>query len=427
MREFLLHRIWREQRLLPLSLITTSGESLQVLDAGTANTGSGPDFYLARIRINNQLWSGHVELHISASDWYVHRHHLDVRYNTVILHVVWSADTEVKRKDGTKIPTLDLSRYLSTGDILKAPESSSPSGSRSILCSSHLRTVPHHLVHSWIEELYQERIEQKSAEILQWTGRSSHFWDHVFFKALLKGFGLNRNGEAFASLSDAIPFQVLRRVCRDLAAMESLLFGLSGLLDQAGEAGDYTSTLKREYNFLKTKFKLNSDGCQHPEFFSLRPSNFPTIRLSQLAVLYHKRPDIFEQVRMATTLNDVRALLKTETSPYWHTHYTFGASCTPVSRKTTIRFTDLLILNSVIPVLLAFSRKTGKTGTAEYLHWAREINAEDNRVVRLFRREGIRAKNARESQALLELYKRYCRKNKCLQCRWGTYLLYGKC
>ncbi|GGD44119.1 hypothetical protein GCM10011361_08880 [Muriicola marianensis] len=233
-------------------MFTTSGDSLQVLAAGFLNTGSGPDFHHARIRIDDQLWSGHVELHIRASDWYLHDHHLDEAYNTVILHVVWCADAEVRRKDGTHIPTLDLSRYISSGEILKAPRVDRPLGTQGILCSSLLHSVPLQLVHSWKEELYGERVWQKSEQILRWKSRSAHFWDHLFFKALLKGFGLNLNGEAFASLANAISYRVLRRVRSDITSLESLLFGLCGLLERAGEVDNYSGALLREYRYLKS-------------------------------------------------------------------------------------------------------------------------------------------------------------------------------
>lgn len=409
-----------------IPLFTTSGETLQVLAAGKPNSGSGPDFHFSKLRIADHLWSGHVEIHLHASDWYLHKHHLDKAYNAVILHVVWKADAEARREDGTFIPTLALSDYVSEQEVFKIAAALGQSADNRLLCSTHLNKIPEHLKHSWMEDLFEERLNGRSNEFLHWAEDTSDHWDEVFYRALLRGFGLNRNGEAFASLATALPFQVLLKVRTDLLALESLFFGLSGLLERIRFPDEYSQALIREYAFLKTKFKLSSDACQTPVFFALRPANFPTVRLSQIAVLLHRSPNLFDRITRVESLADLRVLMKTNTSSYWKTHYSFGRGCVFTLRETSARFTDLLILNTVAPLLWAYRRKTGKTGCPPVWKWIGAIRAENNRVTRLFNKEGIPVRNAVGSQALLELHNNYCCKNKCLQCRWGRYLLYGK-
>ena len=182
----------------------------------------------------------------------------------------------------------------------------------------------------------------------------------------------------------------------------------------------------KAYSYQKTKFRLESYACHQPEFFSLRPGNFPTLRLSQLANLYHRHSALFYRIRRSDSLADLRSVLRTSASPFWETHFTFGRLCVKRSCETSTRFTDLLLLNVVLPVLIAYGKSTGASALEKAQLWARQIRVEDNAVIRLFKKEGIPVENALASQALLQLHKAYCQKNKCLQCPWGHHLLYGK-
>jgi hypothetical protein len=426
MREFVLHNLWKSQEFLLPPLFTIGGEPIHILATGAPNYGSGPDFFYSRIQIGDHLWSGHVEIHVRASDWNLHNHNLDVAYNSVILHVVWLADTEVRREDGTVIPTLQLSDFISEQE-LASTSYSRPSGvSKGLPCRSLLFKVPGELRKSWMSDLYRQRLREKSEEVIQWAEDSSHDWEQVLFRALLKGFGLNMNGQVFLSLSAALPFRVVRKIRSDLSALESLFFGLSGLLNKIRCKDEYTKNLIREYEYLRSKYDLCPEVCQQPLFFALRPGNFPTIRLSQLAVLYHRNPALFDRVRTSTSLSEIRSLLQTWASPYWENHFTFGKSCSIRKRKTTGHFTDLLILNAVIPLLYAFGQSRGRPSGMALKDWAITLKPEKNRITRMFEMEGVPACNALESQALIQLHNKFCQKNKCLHCRWGIYLLYGK-
>lgn len=82
------------------------------MELGTHNLLTGPDFFNAKIRINDQLCAGNVEIHIQSYDWYRHNHEKDPNYNNVILHVVWEDDIPVLRSNGSLVPTLELKEYI---------------------------------------------------------------------------------------------------------------------------------------------------------------------------------------------------------------------------------------------------------------------------------------------------------------------------
>ena len=108
MTEDFLHYLWRFKKFNTLSLKTTSGEPVVILQGGMVNTDAGPDFSDARISIGEQLWAGNVEIHIRSSDWDRHAHQKDKAYTNVILHVVYEHDSEIKNANGHILPTLQL-------------------------------------------------------------------------------------------------------------------------------------------------------------------------------------------------------------------------------------------------------------------------------------------------------------------------------
>ena len=92
MKEDFLHYLWRFQKLGALPSQATSGAEVAVVSPGVMNSCGGPDFLNAKIWIDDTLWAGDVEIHLGASSWFEHQHHLDSNYDAVIIHVVWEDD-----------------------------------------------------------------------------------------------------------------------------------------------------------------------------------------------------------------------------------------------------------------------------------------------------------------------------------------------
>lgn len=85
--EQLLHYVWKH-KIFPLKeLKTTTGQQVEVIDTGLANTDAGPDFFNAKLKLDGVLWIGNIEIHERSSDWFKHGHHADAGYNSVILHI----------------------------------------------------------------------------------------------------------------------------------------------------------------------------------------------------------------------------------------------------------------------------------------------------------------------------------------------------
>ncbi|WP_024768899.1 DUF2851 family protein [Aquimarina macrocephali] len=426
MTEDFLQYLWKYKKFGFVDLKTTRHEELILQQVGTHNIeNSGPDFFNARLIIQGQQWAGNVEVHIRSSDWYVHNHENDPAYDNVILHVVWEDDIEVYRKNNSIIPTLQLKEYVREELMIGYKKLFNKSAQQWIGCDKQLPEVSGFMLSNWQERLYLERLEKKSTLILKLLKDSANNWEAVLFKLLSKNFGLKTNGAAFLSLANSIDFTVLRKCTDHLEELEALFFGQAGLLENDIKE-PYFNTLKNEYQFLKNKFKLNAKGVEPLHFFRLRPPNFPTIRLSQLAMLYFKNYQLFSKVINSNTIDDFYTLFSIETSEFWKNHYTFEKESKTSKKKLTKSFIDLLLINTIIPIKFVYARSIGQNPEEDIFELISKLPFEKNSIISNFMDLKVPIENAMHSQAMIQLKNTYCDQKACLKCAIGNYLLNGE-
>lgn len=424
MREEFLHYLWRYKKIQLNNLQTVEKEPIVIEDFGQYNQNSGPDFFNARIRIAEQLWAGNVEIHIKSSDWYIHNHEQDRAYDNVILHVVWEYDTPILRKTNHAIPTLELQQFVAKQDLDNYHRLFSNSQTW-INCEDDFPKTDSFLINNWLERLYFERLEAKSETIKVFLEESKHDWEAVLFKMLTKNFGLKVNSDSFLSLASSVPFSVIRKLRADALQLEALFLGQAGILEVESEDG-YFLQLKREYAFISRKFELSHAGVTPVQYFRLRPSNFPTIRLSQLANLLHKEPNLFSKIIQLYTLDDFYALFSVSTSSYWDDHFMFGTPSRKTKKRLTKNFINLLLLNTIIPFKFAHAQYMDQQKDDMLLALIQSIPSEANSIIEKFDSLKKVSVSALQSQGLLQLKRRYCDTNKCLQCAIGNALLNRK-
>ena len=420
MKEDFLHYVWQYKKFDFSNLTTVAGELLTITNSGSYLQQAGPDFFNAQIVINNQKWAGNIEIHIKSSDWYLHHHEKDSNYDSVVLHVVWEHDSPIFRKDNTEIPTLELKKFV-PNDILENYNSLTSPKSW-INCENQIATVDNFIVTNWRERLFFERLERKAIPIAQFLLDTENDWEAVLFCVLAKNFGLNTNGEIFLKIAKSIPFSVVRKESFEVENLESVLFGMADLFP--GEVQDnYTKALKSRFEYISQKHQLKKIIVEPVQFFKHRPDNFPTIRLAQLALLYHKEQNLFSKIIAATTLNELYQLFEISTSDYWCSHYQFDKVSPKRQKRFSKSFIDLLVLNTIAPLQFAYAKSQGKELAEAVVELLREIAAEKNVIVEKFSNFGIKSKNAFETQSLLQLKNEYCNRGKCLQCAVGIQLL----
>lgn len=420
MKEDFLHYVWQYKKFDFSNLMTADGESLVIVHQGSYLQQSGPDFFNAQICIGNQKWAGNIEIHVKSSDWYLHHHEKDSRYDNVILHVVWDYDVPVYRKDNSEIPVLVLRNYISSAVLESYTALLMPKSW--IYCENQISKIEQFLLTNWQERLFFERLERKAIFIEQLLLETDNDWEAVLFWMLAKNFGLNTNGEAFLKIAKSIPFAVIRKESFDIERLESLLLGSAELLPEHPQ-DHYALQLKSHFDYISQKYRLKKMIIEPVQFFKHRPDNFPTIRLVQLAMLYHKVPNLFSKIIPLRNLKEMYQLFSVATSDYWQTHYQLDKE-SPKKKKTLSKsFIDLLTINTVIPIQFTYAKNQGKEISESLLELLREVAAEKNAVVDRFSAFGIKAKNAFETQSLLQLKNEYCTHGKCLQCAIGIQLL----
>lgn len=424
MREEFLHYIWQFQKFDKTELKTAAGELLQIYHPGTHNLDSGPDFFTSKIKIGDQLWAGNVEIHLKSSDWYAHHHETDSAYDNVILHVVWDHDTDIFRKDESVIPSLELKGKIDP-EIQQNYLDLFSKGNTWINCEKYFPGFDDFDIESWLTRLYFERLEEKTKLIFDLLKQSKNDWEATLFKLLAKNFGLNKNGDSFLALANSIDYEVIRKLSNDRFQLEAVLLGKAGLLDEYVEE-NYFKCLKNEYEFLQKKFRLGLPIDTKPVFFRLRPDNFPTIRLAQLAAVLSRSASVFSVVSKAKSKNEIYDIFSAEVSEFWTTHYNFRSNHKLKPKRLSKSFIDLLIINTIVPLQYAFA-KSNHIAEESYLDLITEVGLEKNSVVKNFYQLKPKLfKNAMHSQSLLQLKRSYCDVNRCLKCALGAKFIKGK-
>ncbi|MBK0370465.1 DUF2851 family protein [Flavobacterium agrisoli] len=420
MREDFLHYVWRFKKMDVLQLQTSKNEPIVIVNSGEYLELSGPDFFNAQLIIGNQKWAGNIEIHVKSSDWYSHNHELDSAYENVILHVVWEHDTDVFRKDNSEIPTLELKHYVES-NVLENYNYLNQS-KKWIYCENQINQVSDFVFQNWKERLFLERLEKKSDFIVKLLQASHNDWEAVLFFLLSKNFGLNINGDAFLKMAQSLTFDLVRKEAFELENLEALFFGQLQLLAENKEDA-YFKDLQFRYFYLAHKYQLDLESQNGVQFFKLRPDNFPTIRLAQLANLFHLYPNLFSKIIELKSIDGAYTLLQVGVSCYWKTHFVFDKSSHKRDKMVSKSFVDLVLINTIIPFQFVYAKLNGTLNIDFFLEFMDAITPEKNSIIEKFFSLDVKVKSALDSQALLHLKNEYCNHNKCLSCAIGVELL----
>lgn len=420
MKEDFLHYLWKYKKFDTVNLKTSNEEEITIVNVGQYLELAGPDFFNAQIIIGEQKWAGNVEIHIKSSDWYVHHHERDEAYENVILHVVWEHDTEIYRKNNSEIPVLVLKNYVDREIIANFQSLMAPKSW--IFCEKQLHEINEFTLKNWQERLFFERLERKSKPIYDLLEQTNNDWEAVLFCLLAKNFGLNTNGDTFMKMAQTIPFSIIRKECFEVENLEALLLGMAGLLDAEKEDA-YFKDLKFRYFYLLHKYQLEKKTVEPVQFFKHRPDNFPTVRLSQLANLYHIQQNLFSKINTENSLKSIYEIFDVSASNYWQSHYQFDKESPKKKKKVSKSFVDLIVINTLIPLQFAYAKNQGKEISEDLILLLNQVAPEKNAIMDKFTFFGIKPKSAFESQSLLQLKNEYCNISRCLQCSIGMELM----
>jgi len=424
MNEDVISFLWKSQHFERQNLQTDAGEALQIMAVGQQNTNAGPDFTNARVLIDGLEWAGNVEVHTRASDWQRHAHTRDRAYDSVILHVVWENDTPVFRTDGTALPTLTLKNRVQPHFL---PKYYALIESADVIpCAGQFGQVPDLLKIAMLDRALMQRLERKAAFVQQLCQRNQDDWEETAYQLLAHNFGFKINAEPFLRLAQGLPFKILQKHRDNLTQIEALLLGQAGWLQNQEFTDEYVALLRREYDFLAAKYGLISQQLHTHEWkmLRLRPANFPTVRLAQLAALVQQQSSLFSSFINVENTAQLAHILRAKQSSYWQTHYQIGKEANGKVAALGRTSVENILVNTVVPLLVAYSQaKDNRDLLDKALQLLEHLPAEQNNITEKWNNLGLKVKSSFDSQAVIELYNGFCIPKKCLHCSVGVSLV----
>lgn len=418
MNEKLLQYLWNYKVFSRFDFEDTHRNSIEILDFGDWNQNSGPDFLFGKIKTKNLVLAGNIEIHVKSSDWIHHKHSNDPNYRNIILHVVYENDIDIKELSQNNIPVLELKQFINNEifqkySVLLSQENFIP-------CESFFDSTKIPL--GFHEKNIFRKLDLKSLDIQARLKHSKNNYEAVFFQLLSYSFGLKINAPIFLQIAEHLDFSVIQKIKNNQNQLEVLLMGKGGLLENPKD--EQAKNWKAEYNFIKKKYKI-ADISFLPKFLRLRPSNFPTIRLSQLAHLYSRETSLFSKCIEAKNINDIYKIFDSITaSEYWDVRFNFGKNPGRFRKKNLTKdFVDIIILNTIIPIKYDYYKNFNEDITDEILNLYENIKPENNITIQKWKNINMNIKSALESQSLLFWHESSCKIKNCLNCDIGLQLL----
>lgn len=411
MKEYFLQYIWFN-KLFYSKQYTTEGQSVEIIDTGQLNTDAGADVFNAKVKIGDIVWAGNVEFHIRSSDWQRHGHNTDKAYDAVILHVILEDDGISIRTDGSPVQQLVISYPEHLREEFERFDMDFIYCADKLLASKGKKDLS-----SLFSKLLDERLANRLLAVEQLLQETSNDWEEAFYITTARSFGFGTNADAFEALAKRLPQKILAKHKDNLTQIEALLFGVGGFFEQSVE-DEYFDLLRKEFAFLRQKYRLQPMSVAQWKQFRVRPTNFPTLRIAQFAAIIHRSSRLFSKVIEQKSYRKLVDYYRCTPSEYWTSHYRFGTKSDRIHRNLSKSTIDTLLINSVIPFFYAYGIKFN---ILEYTDLSREllknIPSEKNFITKVFASLGIDSHSAFESQALRELKSRYCNTKSCYICR----------
>lgn len=418
MNEEILQYLWNFKKFQSFDFVSVNGKNIEILDFGQWNKNSGPDFLFAKIKIDDIVFVGNIEIHTKASDWFFHNHSGNPEFGNLILHAVYINDCDIPELEKQNIPTLELKNYIDEALIQKHQNLRQEHSF--IPCEDLFDKEKIPLFFE--EEVLLKKLDFKSESLELSLKKNQNNYEAVLFQNLAYTFGLKVNAEIFLQLAESLEFSVINKIRQNQTQLEALLFGICGFLETPRD--EMMTIWKREFDFLKVKFGL-SDVQIHPKFSKLRPPNFPTIRLSQFANLYHSQPNLFSKIIEAKTIEDLYFIFNNiSASEYWNNHFNFRKISPVKSQKLLSQdFIDLIMINSILPIKYFYHKNYNPEIVDDIFDFYKQMKPEKNSVLDEWKKLGLKFENALQTQAFLYQYKTFCTQKKCLNCGVGFQLL----
>ncbi len=421
MKEELLHTIWKYKLTGTVDYMGTKQEEIKIISIGEHNHNSGPDFFNSKVEINGLLLVGNLEIHVKTSDWLKHKHQYDKAYDNLVLHVVYEHDVELPQNEQYNVSVLELKNHIKSSLLLQYQNIES--SKQKIPCGKSITTVSSIIWKSWLDRLAVSRLEDKTNHISTIFNSVQQNLEETLYALLCRNFGFKINNDAFELLAKSTPFYLLKKHADQPLQLEALLYGNAGFLDDLFKE-KYPISLQNEFEFLKHKYALIPLKKEIWKFSKTRPSNFPTIRISQLVCLIGKQQSLFHFIEKQPTITQLKNYFNVETKVYFKSHFKFDSPVTECSKHLGDSAFYNIVINTIVPFLFFISKQNFNADLQDYaFDLLEQIPAEINTKTKAFTNLGVVPESALETQAMIKLYDSYCSIKSCLNCHVAEYLL----
>ncbi len=410
MREEIIQQFWNAKIPIQKELKTTENQRLQIIDFGKLNNGQGPDFTGAHVLINGISHYGSIEIHVDSKNWLEHQHHLDVKYASVILHVVWTFSSEVRDIHQRILPTVALNRFFSLKDLQKSQIHLMNHGE--FPCESFHQKILMSDKYQQLVFAQSKRWERKVDEVLLKHYEFRGNWHKVIFSLFAKYWMDHQNRVAMLQLTKDVDLIRLQKFSKD--EMLAYWLGQSGMsIDQLFGLED-THQIWTNFLFLKHKFQLQSYKLNW-YFGRIRPNAFPNVRLWQWSFWMYQNIGSLSEWFSTYTYEELIQKLSISVQD---TGNKIGGESEIINNGK--QHIDQLIINVVIPLWMAYGTYHGNSKLIEHaMHVLEFVPAESNAITRKMKWLNIFNGSAKHSQQLMGQYQNFCQKKKCLDCLIG--------
>lgn len=447
------HQRWSGGAYTGQIFLAFGGYQVQIVDPGRSNADAGPDFVDALIRLDGELIRGDVEIHRHAADWYAHKHHLDPRYNHVIMHAVAAvppAGFATRSVNGREIPLAILPSVTASDFYAVNSSGTAQSGYVSANSACALASLNPPVVHKILEQYGRERLSLHAARFAEL--RQTRQWEEILYSGLLDALGYGKNQISFRRLSERLPYAAVAESWRispgdPVKMTEAMLFGAAGFFDDSSPlpAKGYLTELQLLWKRVNAQLHITPLPSEIWIFFRLRPYNFPTRRLAAAAALLVRLQRISGLFGLALMAERYRQepqrgaaafeqFALTQSSGYWREHFHLQAtaeSAPPVHHSSLVgrsRSRELAV-NVFLPLLLAYARECGdgRLQTLVLQFYLLFAGSGGNWITRTMQHKISGAAISREEwkalnrlavlqQGLIELHKMHCQPAPCHRC-----------
>jgi hypothetical protein len=390
--------------------VSTAGEKVMIVQFGTWNRESGPDFRDAVVAVGQgEPIKGSVEIELLDRSWETHGHSVNPAFEDTVLHVfVEKSGREFFTRTVTNRNVTQI--QINPAALPQAFTASVPLA-RPGRCSAPLKNLPEERVQSILHGASEFRLRKKAALIRNKI--DCHGRDEALYQEIAAALGYKENKLAFSVLAQRLPLGSLRE--KDPVEAEALLFGLAGILDSP-DLGAYKASVRTYLRELWDRWWPHREAMQRmilpPKTWRLtgtRPANHPQRRLAALALVTTQWPG-FLRAANKCAVSGVRRFFAEVTHPFWDTHYTIVAE--PM-KKAIALIGESRISEVLANVMFPFWSCLGTDVWPEYSKLTATLSNRrlETGATRLFGEDPRRddfLRTVANQQGLLQIYEDFC-------------------